>query len=221
MILRLPGRSAVLALALWLAWLALDSAALARESFGYLPPEREPRGERTRYVAENSDLVLQEIWAFLEEQGLGIETVDPEQRLIVVRYSGDPRPYLDCGKVQLLVDDKPARPPRVYSANKPQVRTARTIKGKRYGLLRQLRLDARLVIRIEPRGKGSRVFSQAFFVTTQELHRLRRGGVPDELVRREVVSFRSHEAGRFPKGTTCISNGKLEDLPLQRFRKES
>jgi hypothetical protein len=192
-----------------------------RESFRYEPPERTPRGERTRYVDEAPDIVFQELWAFLEEQGLALESVDPQARLIVARYSGDPRPYLDCGKVQALSDGKPMDPPRVYSANKAEIRSARTIKGKRYGLLRQLRLDARLVIRVEPRGEGARVFSRATFVASQQLRRLRRGGVPDELVRREVISFPSSEPGRFAKGTTCISTGKLEDLPLQRFRKTS
>lgn len=204
-----------------LAASAPPAAAQGRESFRYEPPERTPRGERTRYVDAPPDDVLQELWTMFEEQGLALESVDPQTRLIVARYSGDPRPYLDCGKVEALSDGKPMAPPRVYSANKAEIRSARTYHNKRYGMLRQLQLDARLVIRIEPRGKGSRMFSRATFVATQQQRRLRRGGVPDELVRREVISFESAEAGRFAKGTTCISNGKLEDLPLQRFRKTS
>lgn len=204
-----------------LAQLGWPQPIHAGESFVYTPPAREPRGERTRYIPEDPNTVMQEIWVFLEEQGLTIETVDPKERLIVARYSGDPRPFLDCGKIEVLRDGLPVQPAQVYSANKGEVRTARTVNGKRYGLLRRLRLDARLMIRVEPRGKGARVFSDAILVTTQELHRLRRGGVPDELVRREVISFRSAETGRFTKGSMCISNGKLEDLPLQRFRKES
>lgn len=109
-------------------------------------------------------------------------------------------------------------PPRVYSANKDEVRAARTVKGRRVGLLRELRLDGRVVIRVEPRGKGSRVFSLATFVATKSVSRLRKGGVVDELIERETISFMSDEAGQFAKGTICISNGKLEDLPLQRFR---
>lgn len=200
---------------------APSAAGAGRESFAYAPPERAPRGGRTRYVDEPPAIVFSELQPFLEERGLSLETVDPVAGLLVARYSGDPRPYLDCGKVQALIDDKPMNPPRTYSANKPEIRSARTIRGKRYGLLRQMRLDARLVIQVEPRGEGSRLFSDAVYVTSQQLHRLRRGGVPDELVRREVASFNSAETGRFAKGTVCVSNGKLEDLPLQRFRKES
>jgi len=210
--------AAAVAVALLLGW---QSVAGAVETFVYAPPEREPKGERTRYVDEQPDIVLQEIWTFLEEQGLSIETIDPQQRLVVARYSGDPRAYVDCGRVELQVDSKPTEPPRTYSANKPEIRSSRTIGGKRYGLLRRLILDARLVIRVEPRGKGARVRSAATFVASLQLERLRKGGVPDELVRREVVSFRSYEVGRFAKGTRCVSNGKLEVLPLQRFPRSS
>lgn len=219
-----PGVSARWLMLLWaLLAAAVPPAAAAdgRESFAYQPPERSPRGVRNRYVDEQPDIVLQEVWTFLEDRGLAIEVVDLQARYVVARYSGDPRTYLDCGKVEALSDGKPMDPPRVYSANKAEIRSARTVNGKRFGILRRLQLDARLVVRVEPRGKGARVFSEATFVASQHLHRLRRGGVPDELVRREVISFQSDERGRFAKGTTCVSNGKLEDLPLQQVRKTS
>jgi hypothetical protein len=209
-------RAALLALPL-LAALG-PAPARAADEFDYRPPEREPRGERTRYVDEAPDIVLQEIWNFLEEQGLTIESVDPQTRLIIARYRGDPRPYIDCGKVETLADGRPMSPPRIYSANKDAVRAARTVQGKRIGLLRELRLDGRVAIRVEPRGKGSRVFSLATFVATKSVSRLRKGGVVDDLIERETISFMSDEPGQFAKGTICVSNGKLEDLPLQRFR---
>ena len=213
----------MLAVSLFLAGgLALPPApASAADEFAYDPPQRSPRGERTRYVDEAPDIVLQELWTFLEEQGLAIETVDPQARLIVARYGGDPRPFIDCGKVETLVGGAAVDPPRVYSANKDEVRAARTVKGRRVGLLRELRLDGRVAVRVEPRGKGSRVYSLATFVATKSIHRLRKGGVRDDLIEREVISFQSDETGRFAKGTECVSNGKLEDLALQRFRKTS
>ncbi len=209
-------RAALLALPL-LATSGLGPARAADE-FDYRPPARDPRGERTRYVEEAPDIVLQELWTFLEEQGLTIESVNPQARLLIARYRGDPRPFIDCGKVETLADGAPMDPPRIYSANKDEVRAARTVKGRRVGLLRELRLDGRVVIRVEPRGKGSRVFSLATFVATKTVSRLRKGGVRDELIERETISFMSDEAGQFTKGTVCVSNGKLEDLALQRFR---
>src|SRR5215213_11525884 len=74
------------------------------QMFAYTPPERAPKGLRTRYVDEPADFVLERIWAFLEESGMKIASVDPQQRIIVAQYSGDPRPYIDCGEVIPLVN---------------------------------------------------------------------------------------------------------------------
>jgi hypothetical protein len=201
--------------------LAASAPAGAIDSFAYSPPERAPKGELSRYVPENPDLVLDQVWAFIEQQGFVLESVNPAERILVARYSGDPRPFIDCGVVAALEDGKPLDPPREYSANKPEVRTAKNPKGRRVGLLRRMQLDARLVVRVEPRGSGARVFADSIYVASKSINRLRRGGQPNELVDREVVSFRSGTAGRFDKGTTCVATGKLESLPLGLFRKTS
>lgn len=213
-------KAAAAGLALAAALLVAPSAGwAAKESFAYTPPERAPKGQRSRFVNEAPDAVLQMIWTSLEEQGFRIESVDPQQRLVVARYSGDPRPFLDCGVVTLLVDGRPTDPPKTYSASKAEVRTGKWPKGRRYGLLRTLRLDARLVARVEPRGKGAKIYSDAIYVATKSIHRLRKGGKPDELVDRETISFTSAGSGRFTKGTICVGNGRLEGVVLEPFRK--
>lgn len=203
--------------------LALAGAgpADAIDSFDYQPPERAPKGELSRFVPENPDIVLEQVWAFIEQQGFTLESVNPQDRILVARYSGDPRPFVDCGLVTALEDGQPADPPRQYSGNKPEVRTAKTPKGRRVGLLRRLQLDARLVVRVEARGTGARVFTLSTYVASKSINRLRKGGRPDELVDREVISFQSGEEGRFEKGTICVATGKLESLPLSLFRKTS
>jgi hypothetical protein len=214
---RSAAKGLVLALALLLA---PGESHAAKESFAYAPPERQPRGQRSRFVPEAPDAVFQRVWSVLEEQGLRIESVNPQARVVVARYGGDPRPYIDCGIVTQLVDGEPADPPRQYSANKAEVRTGKWPKGRRYGLLRRLQLDARLMVRVEPRGKGARLFSDAIYVATMSINRLRKGGKVDELVAREVVSFTSAESGRFAKGTVCVGTGRLERLPLDPFKTE-
>lgn len=191
------------------------------ESFRYQPPEREPKGGRRRYVDADADAVFAEVWANLESQGLALRSVDPTGRLLVAGLGGDPRPYLDCGSVVLLVDGEPGDPPKTYGAAKAEVRATKTSGKRRYGLLRRLRLDVRLVVRVVPVGKGARVLSEAIYVATKTTHRLRKGGVPDELVSREVVSFNSATRGRFAGGTVCVANGKAEGIPLEPFKKQS
>ena len=202
-----------------LAVTVASAPARAIDGFAYVPPERGPKGELSRYVPENPDLVLEQVWAYVEEQGFALESVDPQARLLVARYSGDPRPFIDCGTVTALEDGVPVDPPRQYSANKPEVRTAKSPKGRRVGLLRRMQLDARLVVRIEPRGTGARVYASSIYVASKTINRLRKGGRPDELVDREVISFQSGEEGRFEQGTICVATGKLESVPLSLFRK--
>lgn len=191
------------------------------QTFRYQAPEREPKGERRRYVEADVDAVFAEVWAHLEAQGFALQTVDPSKRIIVAHFGGDPRPYLDCGSVVLLVDGKPGDPPKTFSAAKAEVRTTKTVNKRRYGLLRQLRVDVRLVVRVEPRGKGARVYSEAIYVATKAVHRLRKGGVPDALLSREVVSFTSDRRGQFDTGTVCVATGKAEGIPMEPFKKQS
>lgn len=212
-----PSRFAAL-LTAGFVLISLVAPARAIESFAYEPPSRAPKGELSRFVQESPGLVLEQIWAFVEQQGFTIESVNPQEHVLVARYSGDPRPFLDCGVAEALVDERPVDPPRQYSANRAEVRTARTPKGRRVGLLRRLNLDARLVVRVEPRGDGSRVFANSIYVATKSINRLRKGGRADELIDREVISFQSNEEGRFTKGTICVPNGKLEAVPLNLFR---
>ena len=140
---------------------------------------------------------------------------------MVSRYSGDPRPYIECGVVTVVIDGKPVQPLKQYSANKPEVRAAKTVGRRRFGLRREMKLDARLVVRVEPRGKGSRVYSNATFAAQKLITRLVKGGKPDALIHREVISFKSDETGQFRKGTVCVGTSKLENLPLSPFKKSS
>ena len=190
-------------------------------TFAYAPPEQAPKGERSRYVDEAPAIVFERIWSFLEENGLSIASVDPQQRILVAQYQGDPRAYLDCGTVIPLVGGEPSEAAKPFSAAKPEIRTAKTVNKRRYGLLRQLGLDMRLTVKVEPRGRGARVYSEAIYVATKSVHRLRKGGRPVELLDREVISFMSDSAGQFAKGTRCVGTGKIEALPLAPFKKTS
>ena len=78
---------------------SFTGSARAIENFVYEPPTREPKGELSRFVRENPDIVLEQVWAFVEQQGFTIESVNPQDHVLVARYSGDPRPFLDCGLV--------------------------------------------------------------------------------------------------------------------------
>jgi hypothetical protein len=143
--------------ALLLAAAAAGAAAAERNSFAYDPPDRPPRGTRVRYVELPAETALNQIASRLREQGLTVERMDESARLVVARFSGDPRDFVDCGVVRMLVDGKAAEPPKQYSANRPETRTYRTVRGgRRVGILRELHLDARVAVRRRGVGQGRR-----------------------------------------------------------------
>lgn len=197
------------------------AVAAERNSFAYQPPDERPKGPRTRYVEAMPDRALEQIAAHLRREGFTVEPIPKGQRLLVARFSGDPRDFVDCGVVRMLVDEQPEEPAKQYSANRPETRTYRERRGRRVGLLREMQLDARLAVRAEARGKGARVTTDSIYVLTKMMSRLHKGGDAGPVVDREVASFKSSETGRFKKGTSCVATGRLEDLPTDPFRKES
>lgn len=190
-----------------------------RNSFVYRPPDKPPKGARTHYVEGPPEWLLDHIVADLRRLGLTTEARDTAQHRLVMKYSGDPREFIDCGVVEMLVDGKRSRPPKQYSANRPETRTYRVGGGHRVGLMREIRLDARLAIEAEPQGKRSRVVAEAVYVLTKTVSRVYKGGETGEVLDHEVMSLTSGEIGRFKKGTSCVATGKLEDLPTLPYRK--
>ena len=218
---RIPGLVAAAALGLALAGPAMAAPVppQAHNSFVYRPPERTASGPRTHYVEAPPEWVLDRMAENLKREGFSVAPRDAGDRRLIALYSGDPREFVDCGVVEMLVDGRRERPPKEYSANRPETRTYRMVDGKRIGLLREVRLDARLAVEVEAQGKGTRVTADAIYVLTKTISRVFKGGQPGEALDHEMMSFTSAEIGRFRKGTSCIATGKLEDLPTQGLKK--
>src|SRR5919206_1189850 len=195
--------------------------AAGRNSFVYRPPERTASGPRTHYVEAPPEWVLDRMAENLKREGLAVAPRDAGDRRLIALYSGDPREFVDCGVVEMLVDGRRQRPPKEYSANRPETRTYRVVDGQRIGLLREMRLDARLALEVEAQGKGTRVTADAIYVLTKTVSRVFKGGQPGEALDHEMMSFTSAEIGRFRKGTSCVATGKLEDLATQGLKKVS
>jgi hypothetical protein len=190
-------------------------------SFIYRPPDKPPKGPRTHYVEAPPDWLLDHMATNLSKLGLTVEPRQPGQRRLVARYSGDPREFIDCGEVEMLVDGKRLRPPKQYSANRPETRTYRIVQGHRIGLLRETRLDAHVVIEAEALGRSTRVSTNVIYVVTKSVSRIYKGGEAGEVLDHEVMSFTSSGIGRFKKGTSCVATGKLEDLSTVPFKKSA
>ena len=227
----MTGTHRALAAALVLAAVLTEAAPAAvaaqvadpeqRNSFVYEPPNRRPQDTRPQQLAAPADWSLERMAEHLRELGMQVKRTGPGDHTLVALYSGDPREFVDCGLVRMMLNGERSQPAQQYSANRPETRTYRVSSGRRVGLLREMWLDARVTVEVrqDARDKSVQVTTKAIYVLSKMISRIYKGGEAGPVLNREVISFVSGEIGRFQKGTSCVATGRLEDLPVLPFKK--
>lgn len=168
----------------------------------YLPPSAAPAPDRSALVEQQPWLVLGNVLDHLQQRGLPVTAVDEAAGELVVAYSGDPEPYVDCGWIVTYREDDLDRLPAATA----DASFARRWNGRVVTVERDLRLDARMTVRVEPAGEDAVVRAASTYVLTKTV-------VPHEAERplhTETISFPTGASSAFSSGTTCQPNGALE-----------
>jgi hypothetical protein len=177
-----------------------------RPELDYLPPSGEPARGRSAFVQQQPWLVWGNLLDHLQQQRLGVIEIDEPSGEIVVEYRGDPEPYVDCGWIVVYGEDDLDQVPAARSESSFR----RRIDGEIVELERDLRLDARMNVKLEPDG-------DATLVRADSTYRLTKTVTPedaDEPLHQETVRFGTGETATFASTTTCQPNGELERLVL-------
>jgi hypothetical protein len=185
---------------------AVDTSGPAR--LGYAPPEEQPTETGSAAAGQPAGLIWNQLLDRLIQADLEIDLADPERGIIVARYSGDPEPYVTCGWI--LVDrggELEEIPASAATSFK------RVVQGRRLEVNRDLNLDARLVVEVNPDGDGAAVETTSNYVLTKTVAAANQAGWTRGRAQ-EVVSFSSGGRGEFDKGTICQPNGVLERTVL-------
>jgi hypothetical protein len=172
----------------------------------YLPPSGNPAATPSAVVRQPSWLVWSSILDHLEQRGVPVGDLDEAAGEMVVRYTGDPEPYVDCGWIVAYRKDELERTP----AASADASFLRRHDGEAVTLERDLTLDARMSVVVEPEGEAAVVRTESVYVLTKTI-------VPEaaeEPLHSETISFESGESGTFSSGTTCQPTGDLEQLVL-------
>jgi len=175
----------------------------------YLPPSGNPAATPSTVVRQPSWLVWSSILDHLEQRGLPAGELDEAAGEMVVHYEGDPEPYVDCGWIVAYRRDELERTPAAAA----EASFLRRRDGEAVTLERDLRLDARMTVQVEPEGEAAVVRTESVYVLTKTI-------VPEaaaaalEPLHSETISFASGESGTFSSGTTCQPTGDLEQLVL-------
>ncbi|MDF2782510.1 MAG: hypothetical protein K0S96_2315 [Geminicoccaceae bacterium] len=175
----------------------------------YLPPSGAPAVPRSAVVEQQPWLVWGNIIDHLEQRGLPVTALDEAAGELTVDYRGDPEPYVDCGWIVTYKrDDLERLPAASAEASFPRRR-----QGDLVDFERDLRLEARMTVRVEPDDEAAIVRTESVYVLTKTVA-AEDAAEPPQVLHAETISFPTGEAGTFSSGTTCQANGELERLVL-------
>jgi hypothetical protein len=179
----------------------------------YLPPEGPPPPPPTLAVAAAPGRAIAALADALGGAGRGVRSGTAEAGVawLALTSSGDPEPFLDCGSFELRGETGGVG--RVPAASL-SVRIPLLPAERREVLLRQLRLDGRLLVTALPEGRGSRLEARASYVLTRTVDRVALDGrVLDS--QRQTIAFATGERGAFDQGLVCRPTGRLEAAALE------
>jgi hypothetical protein len=186
---------------------AAGCAAPAPPELDYLPPSGQPAPHRSAFMRQQPWLVWGNILDHLQQQGARVTDLDEAAGQLVVVYSGDPQPYVDCGWIVTYDDAEFDRLPAARS----DASLRRRQDGEVVTLERELRLEARMNVHVEPSGEDAIVRIESTYVLTKTI------SSPDEAepLHAETIDFQTGESGAFSSGTMCQPNGELERLVFE------
>jgi hypothetical protein len=196
-------RTGTSAMLLLLAGVA-SCAAPERPELDYLPPSGQPAAARSAFVRQQPWLVWGNILDHLQQQGVRVTAADEAAGLIVVTYSGDPEPYVDCGWIVIYESDEFERVPAARS----EASFLRRRGGEVVSLERDLALDARMTVEVEPSGDDAIVRADSTYVLTKTIE----ASEEDEPIHAETIQLASGQSDTFTAGTRCQPTGELERL---------
>ena len=172
----------------------------------YLPPSGNPAATPSVVVRQPSWLVWSSILDHLEQRGVPVGDLDEAAGEMVVRYTGDPEPYVDCGWIVTYRKDELERTPAAAAVATFQ----RRWHGKLVMVERDLELDARMTVQVEPDGETAVVRTDSTYGLTKSVA----PQAAEQPLHSETIGFHSGESGTFSSGTVCQPTGALERLVL-------
>lgn len=184
-----------------------------REAGGveYRQPETVAESRFSKTVNKPLDAAWRALSAAAEKSPFLLQNADAQGSSLTLRYSGDPEPYVDCGRIA-----SQGKGARKYDFPAASARQQYEILGKKgvYAVDRRMALEAKIqVVLNEAASARTRARAQARYTLTRTILVRRAGAAGGDTIR-DKVEFDSRGAGVFQvggrDGTVCRATGKLE-----------
>jgi hypothetical protein len=167
--------------------------------------------ENSLTVEASKDNVWDSLIPRLGREFYVINNLDKDSGLINVSYSGDPREFVDCGRIRSYVQN--ARGERTYdfAAASPN-ETYEIMENGLYFVNRKMSLEGRVNIIVQATApQKTLVTANTRYVMTKSVQIEGAAGGYKSLS--DTISFNSGGRATFPgagQSTTCVATGKLE-----------
>jgi len=179
------------------------------ETLRYQRPSGAPGSKLEQSVAAPVAITWDAVQQTLAAAGFTFSELDERTGLIVARYGGEPRDFVDCGTI--VGEDAATGVAWREDATAPRLTLARSTGDRLVTIERTLLLDARLVVQIRPDGEGSFLQAIANYVVSKKTDAWSDPGTR-YASGIESIGFSTGGSSRFAKGTECWPTGRLERL---------
>ena len=175
----------------------------------YRPAEAAGAGTRAAEVAASPDTVWRQVMDRLATSAFAYDGGDQKSGAIELRYTGDPRGYIECGMVESRVKteqgEKVFRFPAASARQQYQLQSS----GKTYRVDRRMSLEARATLRLDPAPRErTRASVRTNYAVTRD-QSVQGAGKPIAVT--DTIRFASGARGTFPNApTACQATGVLE-----------
>lgn len=190
----------------------------------YTEPERPPSERPTYSVGRERDqkpgapilvdrprsTLWRQVLSGADKAGLVIEGADTKTGAINVRYTGDPKDYIDCGRVVSKVSTAKGDRNYDFAAAKAYQQYELQKGDKLYLVDRRMHLDVNATLTLEsPSPSQTRVSLDTRYTATRD-QAVRGGGAkPFSVI--DKVNFTSRSSATFPNAATkCFATGEFE-----------
>ena len=177
----------------------------------YVKPEIDVVSDLERDVWRPKKTVWKKFMLAVSRTNFHIDHVDAANGEMQVHYSGDPKNYVDCGRVVNTVKTPQGDKIYDFAAASPYEQYQVMNKGKLFQVERRMGLTAvvRMVFdKLEP--EKTRVAAASAYNLTRD-QSVVGGANAKPLLLNDTISFNTGETGTFPNAATkCQPTGKLE-----------
>jgi hypothetical protein len=175
------------------------------------PGQVDEVSDLERVVWRPQNIVWRNFMLAIGRTAFYIDHVDEKNGEFQVHYSGDPRDYVDCGRIATTVKFPQGDKTYEFAAASPFQQYQIMSKQKVFQVERRMSLDAtvRLAMAASDREK-TRVRAAATYQLTRDQTVTGAANVKP-MVLNDTIAFNTGESGIFPNAATkCLPTGKLE-----------